>query len=64
MFTIVIFLNSNTLDKRYDAQENKTLDVPPQTRTDMFKKKYVGPIFNMVNILKQITFVFAKFLLY
>ena len=38
MFTIVIFLSSNTLDKRYDVQENKTLDVPPQTRTDMLKK--------------------------
>ena len=38
VFTIVIFLNSNTLDKRYDVQENKTLDVPPQTRTDMLKK--------------------------
>ena len=38
MFTIVIFLRSNTLDKRYDVQENVTLDVPPQTRTDMFNK--------------------------
>ena len=38
MFTIVIFLNSNTLDKRYDVQENETSAVPPQTKTDMFNK--------------------------